>query len=206
VNGPRIALATGAVVFVTAAVGSVTGVWKALLYDPSGRSEAVQAVAGPLTFNAVIDANAKHIRDQVGADDQPATYLGHLQRLDALSDGIAPVAASTATMTDNVHALRGGLATVLANSQAIDRGLGTLAGTAATASGRLTTVAGSSASIAELMGLLGGATGGLGVAVGAIDDTAGTIAGTKLPAALASTKAIDDLLPKGVPAPIEQRP
>ena len=200
----HLVLATGVVLFAIAVLGSLTGLWKALLYDADAGSGKVTAVGGPLSYNAVIDANAKHIRDNVGASDEPDSYLGHLAKMNTLADGIGPVAASTAQMTENVHALRAGLGNVLTSSQAIDAGLLGVAAAAAKASRRLSGVASSSTSIAEMMGLLNGATASLGGSVNAINGTAGGISTDQLPSALAATRKLDSLLPKGIPPAVKE--
>jgi hypothetical protein len=197
-GGSRI-LGLGAAVFAVAFVGSVTGAFRPLLYSSGGAGERTAAGSDPLRFNAVIDANAKHIAALVGTPGDGTTYLGHLAALNRVSDGIAPVAASTAQMTTNVHGLRIGLDGVLTTSRAIDDGLGTLATTAGTAGTRLAAVATRSAAITALLGTLGTATAGLGGSVRAIDVTAGTIAGDKLPVARDRTRAIDHALPPGIP-------
>jgi hypothetical protein len=199
VRASQIVLTAGALVLLVAITGSLTGTWKALLYDSNGGSPRLAAVGNPLTYNQAIDLNAKHIRDEIGDPARGDTYLGHLAAIDSLSNGIRPVASSTDAMTRNVAGLRRGLATVLTRSQRISQGLRTLAGTANGASRRLAGVAESQTAIARLMGLLRSATAGLAGSVDAIDGTAGGIAGEQLPAALAATRKIDALLPNGIP-------
>jgi hypothetical protein len=186
-------LAVGVLVLAVVILGSLTGAIKTAVYDGSAGSPRVHAVGSPLSYTASIDANAKHIRDGTAA------YLGHLDRIDASSGYIRSLASSTDTMRTSVAALRLGLARVLLESRGIDTGLRHLSRTAGTAGGSLSGVAASSSDIAALMALLRSATASLGGAVRAIDATAAGIAGTQLPAALAATRAIDALLPSGVP-------
>jgi len=187
-------LGIGAAILALAVVGSLTGVIKGLIYDTGASSPRIQGIGSPLSYTASIDGNAKHIRD--GTRD----YLAHLAAVNASSDHIASLAMETSQMTSSVSALRSGLGMVLRESRGIGRGLNALSTTAGTAGGTLEGVAGNSAEIASLMALLRTATAALGGSVRAIDRTAGGIASTQLPAALAATRAIDDLLPMGVPA------
>jgi hypothetical protein len=192
-SGGMYVLATGAVVLAVAILASLTGVAKGLLYDRNAGSARVEGVGSPLSYTASIDANAKHIRDGTAA------YLAHLNAVDAASDHITALAGSTAQMTTSIGALSAGLALVLRRSQAIDRGLRGLGTTAGAAGTSLGGVGADSARIAALMTQLRSATDGLGGTVRAIDTTASGIAGTQLPAALDATRAIDALLPMGVP-------
>ncbi len=192
-------LATGALAFATALVGSLSGAFRPLLYSSGGVGGRTVAGSDPLQFNAVIDANAKHIAALVGTPADAGSYLGHLAALNRVSDGIAPVAASTARMSENVHGLRRGLDGVLGTSREIDAGLGTLSATAATAGARLAGVADASAAVTALIRRLGSATAGLGGSVLAIRTTATTIARRKLPDALRGTRAIDNALPAAIP-------
>jgi hypothetical protein len=186
-------LAIGTLVLALAIIGSLSGFIKTAVYDSGSSSPRVLGVGSPLSYTASIDGNAKHIRDGTNA------YLAHLDAVNSSSSHIAGLAGSTSQMTANVAALRDGLAVVLAQSRGIDHGLHGLSTTAGAAGGTLAGVGGDSAAIAGLMVLLRSATAGLGGNVRAIDVTAGEIAGTQLPDALAATLAIDRLLPMGVP-------
>lgn len=205
VHWSTILFAVGMAICGIALLATIAGVPASMSYDANGPSNRNKPThSDPLGLSASIDGNMKWLDEMT--NDKPGHYVGLINSIDASESAIGIMAGAVLAMDESVKNIDSQLQGVANVTTQMQHDMVDMAATSALSAKRMNSLGSDIGMLSSTMAQLAASTARLTTSMSGIEKAAATIAGQRMAAALANTKALSTVLPDGIPAPTTDIP